>query len=86
MDEPMVFLDLPTTRELHALLRGFVVQDMKKTVFLTTHQLEEAVTIADMLGFLHRGTLVWEKNASVFRENKENLLAEYLQTIKNGTS
>ena len=83
MDEPMVFLDLPTTRELHSLLREFVIQDMKKTIFLTTHQLEEAQTISDILGFLYQGKLVWEKSAALFRENKENLLLEYLQTIKN---
>ncbi len=84
MDEPMVFLDLPTTRELHSLLREFVIQDMKKTIFLTTHQLEEAQTISDVLGFLHQGKLVWEKNASIFRDNRENLLSEYLLAIKNG--
>lgn len=86
MDEPMVFLDLPTTRELHGLLREFVVKDMKKTIFLTTHQLEEAQTISDVLGFLYQGKLVWEKNASLFRENKEDLLSEYLLTIQSNAS
>ena len=85
MDEPMVFLDLPTTRELHSLLQEFVIQDMKKTVFLTTHQLEEAQTISDILGFLYQGKLIWEKSAALFRENKENLLSEYLQTMKNSS-
>lgn len=85
MDEPMVFLDLPTTRELHGLLRDFVVKDMKKTIFLTTHQLEEAQTLSDILGFLYQGKLVWEKNASVFRENRENLLSEYLLGIQTNT-
>ena len=82
LDEPVTYLDPVAAREFHLLLRKQLNQSLKKTIFLSTHQLEEAQEISDTLGFLLQGTLVWEKNAEVFRSRQANLLDEYLQTVR----
>src|SRR3989344_544516 len=61
LDEPVTYLDPVAAREFHLLLRKQLNQSLKKTIFLSTHQLEEAQEISDTLGFLLQGTLVWEK-------------------------
>lgn len=46
MDEPFVFLDFQTRLNLHALLLN-LWQSYKKTVVFVTHDIEEAVLLAD---------------------------------------
>ena len=81
MDEPTVHLDPVGCREINHLLQDLVVKDLKKTILLTTHQLDEACEISDTLALIFKGELVWEKPASVFRSGQEHLLEEYLETV-----
>ena len=82
LDEPVTFLDPIAARKFHILLRERLNKVLKKTILLSTHQLEEAQEISDTLGFLFQGQLLWEKNAAPFRAREANLLNEYLETVK----
>lgn len=48
MDEPFVFLDYQTRQSLQELLL-FIWQDSRKTVVFVTHDIEEAILLADRL-------------------------------------
>ena len=82
LDEPVATLDPIAARDFHLLLRDRLNRALKKTIFLSTHQLEEAQEISDTLGFLFRGRLLWEKNAELFRTRQADLLGEYFDTVK----
>ncbi len=86
LDEPVTYLDPVAARDFHLLLRNHLNRSLKKTILLSTHQLEEAQEISDTLGFLLEGTLVWEKSADIFRSRQTNLLEEYLQTVRGRLS
>ncbi len=81
LDEPTVYLDPIAVREFHRILKGVLANDLRKTIILTTHQLEEAQTISDVLGFLSQGRMVWEKPADLFRRGEANLLNDYIKTV-----
>ena len=51
LDEPFVSLDRPTAHQLHALLLD-LWQRLRCTVILVTHDLEEAMALADRICFL----------------------------------
>ncbi|MFA5985049.1 MAG: ABC transporter ATP-binding protein [Methylococcaceae bacterium] len=51
MDEPFVSLDAPTARQVRELLLG-LWQQRPHTVLFVTHDLREAITLADRLVFL----------------------------------
>jgi iron complex transport system ATP-binding protein len=48
LDEPTAFLDFPSKVDILLMLRQ-ICQDMKKTVFLSTHDLELALQVADCI-------------------------------------
>ena len=54
LDEPTAFLDYPSKVEILHLLHR-LSRDMQKTVFLSTHDLELALQIADQLWLMARG-------------------------------
>lgn len=53
LDEPTAFLDYPSKVEILLLLRR-LAHDMGKTVFMSTHDLELAVRMADRLWLINR--------------------------------
>lgn len=56
LDEPTAALDPATTEEIHKLLL-----DLRKngtTIFLTTHNMEEADELCDRVAFLNKGNIV----------------------------
>jgi len=64
-DPDIVFLDEPTTgldprarRDVWNAISG--LKDQGKTVFLTTHYMEEAEYLADSIAIIHRGRIVAE--------------------------
>ena len=58
LDEPTTGLDPQARRAVWELLRE--LQKEGRTIFLTTHYLEEAEQLADRVAILHHGTIVTE--------------------------
>jgi len=56
LDEPTSGLDPGTARGIHRLIRG--LSETGATIFLTTHNMEEAVKLCDYVVLLHKGTIV----------------------------
>ena len=56
LDEPTAALDPATTEEIHELLRE--LQKSGTTIFLTTHNMEEADELCDRVAFLNKGKIV----------------------------
>ena len=56
LDEPTSGLDPATARGIHKLIHG--LRDNGATVFLTTHNMEEAVKLCNQVALLHKGIIV----------------------------
>ncbi len=56
LDEPTSGLDPATARGIHALIKN--LREGGATVFLTTHNMEEAVKLCDSVALLHKGQIV----------------------------
>jgi len=58
LDEPTSALDPMTARGIHQLIRE--LRDRGSTVFLTTHNMEEATHLCDRVVMLHHGKIIEE--------------------------
>jgi len=56
LDEPTSALDPRTTEGIHQLIEE--IRDRGATIFLTTHNMEEAVKLCDRVVLLHKGQIV----------------------------
>jgi len=56
LDEPTSGLDPLTARGIHRLITG--LRDNGATIFLTTHNMEEAVKLCDRVALLNKGVIV----------------------------
>jgi len=56
LDEPTSALDPTTARGIHQLILG--LKENGTTIFLTTHNMEEAVGLCDNIALLHKGKIV----------------------------
>jgi len=56
LDEPTSGLDPSTARGIHKLIQGLC--DNGATVFLTTHNMEEAIKLCNHIALLHKGKIV----------------------------
>lgn len=56
LDEPTSGLDPGTARGIHRLIAG--LREKGATIFLTTHNMEEAVKLCDQVALLHKGKIV----------------------------
>lgn len=56
LDEPTGALDPATAKGIHELI--FSLRDQGTTIFLTTHNMEEAVELCDNVALLHQGAIV----------------------------
>lgn len=56
LDEPTSALDPLTARGIHRLIRE--LRDSGGTIFLTTHNMEEATNLCDRVVMLHNGTII----------------------------
>jgi ABC-2 type transport system ATP-binding protein len=63
LDEPTLGLDPNFALELRKLIR-----ELKKTIVLTTHYMEEAESLSDRVGILHHGHLVAEGTSGQLKE------------------
>lgn len=65
LDEPTANLDPSTSEDVHALIRQMNSQGT--TIFLTTHNMEEAQELCDHVAFLNEGHIVEEGTPSDLR-------------------
>jgi ABC-2 type transport system ATP-binding protein len=78
VDEPMVGLDPQSARTLKSLLRR-KAREENMTIFLSTHTLSVAEELADRIGVLHHGNLIFSGSLAQLHEqvsqegNLENL-------------
>jgi ABC-2 type transport system ATP-binding protein len=56
LDEPTSGLDPATAKGIHKLIRGLC--DNGTTVFLTTHNMEEAIKLCNHIALLFKGKIV----------------------------
>lgn len=56
LDEPTSGLDPSTARGIHQLIK--TLRDKGATIFLTTHNMEEAVKLCDQVALLHQGRII----------------------------
>jgi len=56
LDEPTSGLDPSTARGIHTLIQSLC--DNGATVFLTTHNMDEAIKLCDHVALLHKGVIV----------------------------
>lgn len=75
LDEPTAFLDFPSKVEMMRLLRR-LAHEMKKIIFLSTHDVELALQLSDRLWIMHPGEVVIGKPAEL-SENGE--LTRFIQ-------
>lgn len=83
LDEPTSSLDPNTTKKVHALLND--IKEAGTTIFLTTHDMDEAEKICDQLVLLNNGKIVAEgKPADIKFEHTDNKSIE--PTFNNKSS
>jgi ABC-2 type transport system ATP-binding protein len=85
-DPEVVFLDEPTTgldprarREVWEVLQG--LKNKGKTVFLTTHYMEEAELLADMVAIISKGKIIAMGSPVELIEKNTNYLVLTLQSV-----
>src|SRR5271157_2353150 len=85
-DPEVVFLDEPTTgldprarREVWEVLQG--LKKKGKTIFLTTHYMEEAEILADTVAIISKGRIIATGSPAELIENNTNYLVLTLQSV-----
>jgi ABC-2 type transport system ATP-binding protein len=79
LDEPTTGLDPRARREVWDVLLG--LKKKGKTVFLTTHYMEEAELIADTVAIISKGSIVAMGSPGELIERNANYLALTLQSV-----
>ncbi|MBN1490119.1 MAG: ATP-binding cassette domain-containing protein [Phycisphaerae bacterium] len=82
LDEPTLGLDLMTNRVILEFVRG--QRDAGKAILLSTHYLDEAETLCNRIGLLHRGRLVAEGDLASLRRQvgPERLTDIFLKVVE----
>jgi len=83
MDEPFGALDPLTRAEMQDMLRNLLAQ-FRKTVLLVTHDLDEALYLADRIALLHEGKLVAHLTPEEFMRSVQPELVAYVKAFHRG--
>jgi len=83
MDEPFGALDPLTRVEMQDMLRA-LMDRLKKTVFLVTHDLDEALFLADRIVLLGNGKLIANLAPQEFMESREPAVTAYIRAFHRG--
>ncbi len=85
LDEPLRNLDPHMVMRFRRLLKNNLARMQKKTVFLSTHQLEEARRIADRIVILREGAIIKTLDAQdlekELRQGERSVEDFYLKTV-----
>jgi ABC-2 type transport system ATP-binding protein len=82
MDEPTRSLDPVIARELRRFIRHVLVNQLKRTVVLVTHRLEEAEEICDTVAIMNRGRLIAQGPVSKVKQHI-NMQQHYLLQVQD---
>jgi osmoprotectant transport system ATP-binding protein len=77
MDEPFGALDPMTRAEMQAMLKDLLGR-VRKTVLLVTHDLEEALFLADRVVFLERGEVAADLESGEVMGSKNGYVHKYV--------
>jgi osmoprotectant transport system ATP-binding protein len=81
MDEPFGALDPLTRSEMQGMLKGLLAT-MKKTVLMVTHDLEEALYLADRVVFLADGAVVADLDPAQVLQADNPKVKDYVKSIR----
>ena len=84
LDEPFGALDPLTRGEMQDMLRGLLA-GLKKTVLLVTHDLDEALYLADRIVLLHEGRLIANLKTAEFLDSRQPEIQEYVRAFHRGS-
>jgi len=85
MDEPFGALDPLTRGEMQTMLRGLLGQ-VRKTVVLVTHDLEEALYLSTRVVFLSDGTVVADMGAEDVLKSENTHVRDYVRAVRHWNS
>jgi ABC-type proline/glycine betaine transport system ATPase subunit len=80
MDEPFGALDPVTRRQLRDEFRR-IQSSLRKTVLLVTHDMAEAIALADRIGVLDSGRLVWCGPANAIVEADDERVRQLIDAV-----
>jgi osmoprotectant transport system ATP-binding protein len=83
MDEPFGALDPLTRAEMQDMLRGLMRQ-LNKTVLLVTHDLDEALFLADRIVLLGEGKLIANLSPAEFMKSTKAEIVAYIRAFHRG--
>jgi osmoprotectant transport system ATP-binding protein len=84
MDEPFGALDPLTRAEMQDMLRG-LMNKLKKTVLLVTHDLDEALYLAHRIVLMSEGRLITNLDPSEFLSSNEPQAEAYVRAFHRGS-
>lgn len=82
MDEPFGALDPLTRAEMQTMLRG-LLERVRKTVLLVTHDLEEALYLASRIVFISDGAIVADLRADEVLESENHYVKNYVRAVRH---
>ena len=80
MDEPFGALDPITRAEMQTMLKDLLGR-VRKTVLLVTHDLDEALYLADRIVFLDRGEVVADLAPEEVMESSHSYVRQYIAAV-----
>jgi osmoprotectant transport system ATP-binding protein len=80
MDEPIGALDPLTRAEMQTMLRG-LLEKVRKTVLLVTHDLDEALYLATRVVFLAEGAVVADLSAGEVFRSEDLHVRDYVHAV-----
>jgi ABC-2 type transport system ATP-binding protein len=85
LDEPTLGLDVGASRDVRHLIRGWLDDDKKRTLLLTTHYMVEAEELCDRVAIINQGrVLACDSPSSLKRRLQEDILFEIKTSPLNG--
>ena len=81
MDEPFGALDPITRSEIQTMMHD-LLKRVCKTVVLVTHDLDEALYLADRIVFLDRGSVIADLPSTEVRRSQNPAVLEYVKAIR----
>jgi osmoprotectant transport system ATP-binding protein len=85
MDEPFGALDPPTREDIRSEFRT-LVRTLRKTIVFVTHDLREALSIADRIALLERSRLVFVGAPRDLLDSKEAEARAFVRTLDSAPS